>query len=199
MLEVAEKPAEVHAPCCRPPPGSSKSFARRAAPRSLALAGESGTQGRVLTATHFQAPALVGAPPSRRPTAPRRASLTLRSFAMLGGARVDQQDEQAEPGDAPRAHGLELRAAGPRGCRSPGEGARQRGRGLEGAPRGLRAGRAKRAVGSAARRGAAARGAAGAIAPDAQLRPREAGAGASAEPEPEPELGPEKGEGRRSA
>lgn len=141
---MAEKPAEVHAPCCRPPPGSSKSFARRAAPRGLALAGESGTQGRVLTATHFQAPALVGAPPSRRPTAPRRASLTLRSFAMLGGARVDQQDEQAEPGDAPRAHGLELRAAGPRGCRSPGEGARQRGRGLEGAPRGLRAGRAKR-------------------------------------------------------
>lgn len=54
---------------------------------------------------------------------------------MLGGARVDQQDEQAEPGDAPRAHGLELGAAGPRGCRSPGEGARRRGRGLEGAAR----------------------------------------------------------------
>lgn len=96
----------------------------------------------------------------------------LRSFAMLGGARVDQQEEQAEPGDAPRAHGLELRAAGPRGCRSPGEGARRRGRGLEGAPRRLRAGRGERAVGNAGRRGAAARGAARAIAPDAQLHPR---------------------------
>lgn len=198
MLEVAEKPAEVHAPCCRQPPGSSKRFARRAAPRGLALAGESGTQGRVLTATHFQAPALTWAPSSHSPAAPRRASLTLRSFAMLGGARVDQQDEQAEPGDAPRAHGLELRAAGPRGCRSPGEGARQRGRGLEGAPRGLRAGRAERAVGERGQaRGGGPRGG-----PGYRTRRPASPAGSwsrRASAEQEPELGPEKGEGRRSA
>lgn len=88
---------------------------------------------------------------------------------------------------------------GAAGVSQPRGGREAEGEGTGGRPAGAPGWRAKRAVGSAARRGAAARGAARAIAPDAQLRPREAGAGASAEPEPEPELGPEKGEGRRRA
>lgn len=53
---------------------------------------------------------------------------------MLGGARVDQQDEQAEPGDAPRAHGLELRAAGPPGVSQPRGGREAEGEGTGGRP-----------------------------------------------------------------
>lgn len=52
---------------------------------------------------------------SRSPAAARPSFLTLRGFAVLGGAGVDQQDEQAEPGHAPRAHGWSHPQPGGRG------------------------------------------------------------------------------------
>lgn len=88
--------------------------------------------------------------PSLRPGMVARAAslLTLRSFAVLGGAGVDQQDEQAEPGHAPRAH---VSSSAPRlrrcGSRSPwraeaGGGPRCPGGGRGGAPRRGRVGAA---------------------------------------------------------
>lgn len=55
------------------------------------------------------------------PAAARPSFLTLRAFAVLGGTGVDQQDKQAEPRHAPRAHGWSYRRPGGRGrSRSPG-------------------------------------------------------------------------------
>lgn len=119
-------------------------FARDAAPRGQVPSRSAGARCWVLTAARFPAPALPhgNRAPALRPRSPgspaaaRPSFLTLRGFAMLGGAGVDQQDEQAEPGHAPRAHGWSHRRPGGRGrSRSPGRAeagrapARQRGEG----------------------------------------------------------------------
>lgn len=175
---VAEKPAEVHAPFCWPPP-TPGAIARGAAPQGLALAEESrgtgpGPDSHALPGT---CPSSSGpaAPPPRRPAAPQpRAAPPLPCAALpCWAARAwTSRTSRQSPGTRPEPMAWSSARRGRRGCRSPGEGARRRGRGLEGAPRRLRAGRGERAVGSAGWRGAAARGAARAIAPDAQLRPR---------------------------
>lgn len=135
---MAEKPAKVRAPCCRPPPGSFKRFARRAAPRGLALAGESGTQGRVLTATHFQAPALTRAPSSRSPAAPQsRAAPPLPCAALpCWAARAwTSRTSRQNPGTRPEPMAWSSARRGRGGVAAP-ERARGRGGGDWRAPRG---------------------------------------------------------------